>query len=183
MIIVLFPIFSGEKDKEKKHKKKHSLGSANIVNLLASPSSSAKSALAATPSNTTSSPAVGTQGTNGIVASHSSPAKLQNSPQVSNQGSVKTEPGVLGMVNGSSSVTTTENAPGTQADTSLHTSLPNGVQSGDGSISEALEPNLPQCLPADVESCILRLKQAGNDGVTEGKCKFFNSDVNHMLLE
>ena len=69
------------------------------------------------------------------------------------------------------------------ADPSLNTTLQNGIQSGDVTMSEVIKPSLPQCLPADVESCILRLKQAGNDGSAEGKCKFFNSDVNHMLLE
>lgn len=69
------------------------------------------------------------------------------------------------------------------ADPSLNNTLQNGIQSGDVTMSEMTEPSLPQCLPADVESCILRLKKAGTDGNTEGKCKFFNSDVNHMLLE
>ena len=176
--------FSGEKDKEKKHKKRISLGSANIANLLSSPSSSTKNSSAATtPLNTTSAPTVSSQGTNNVVANHSSPAKLQNSSLLSNHGTVKTEPSVSAMVNGSSGAITAEHATVTQADTSVNSSLPNGIQSGEASSSEITEPTLPQCLPADVESCILRLKQAGNDGSAEGKCKFFNSDVNHMLLE
>lgn len=87
------------------------------------------------------------------------------------------------MVNSSNGAMATENTSGIPADPSLNTTLQNGIQSGDTSVSEAPEPSLPQCLPADVEGCILRLKQAGTDGITEGKCKFFNSDVNHMLLE
>ena len=183
-----FLFFSGEKDKEKKHKKKVSSASANIATLLSSPSSSAKNSLvknavATTPSNTTSSPSVNTQGTTSVMANHSSPVKQLNSSQLSNQGAVKTEPGASPKVNSSNGAVTTENTSGMLADTSLNTTLQNGIQSGDTSLSEASEPSLPQCLPADVESCILRLKQAGADGVTEGKCKFFNSDVNHMLLE
>ena len=178
---------SGEKDKEKKHKKKLSSGNANIATLLSSPSSTAKNTSAkntsvTTPSNTTTSPALSTQGSSNAT-NHSSPAKLLNSSQLSNQGIVKSEPGVPAMVNGSSGAVTADDTSVIQADTSLNASLQNGIQSGDGSLSETSEPNLPQCLPADVESCILRLKQAGNDGFAEGKCKFFNSDVNHMLLE
>ena len=88
------------------------------------------------------------------------------------------------MVNGSSSaVTTEENASVTKSDSLLSSTLQNGISTGEASSSEIAEPSLPQCLPTDVEACIMRLKQAGTDGITEGKCKFFNSDVNHMLLE
>ena len=127
------------------------------------------------------------QGTNSAVTSQSSPAKLLNSSQLSSHGAVKTEPGTSVIVNGNNSISATEITSSTQPDkivtSSPNTSLQNGIQSGDGNVTEAQEPTLPQCLPADLESCILRLKQAGNDGGTEGKCKFFNSDVNHMLLE
>ncbi|KAL9973844.1 hypothetical protein ACROYT_G020350 [Oculina patagonica] len=112
---------------------------------------------------------------------------MLNSSQLSNHGAVKTEPGTSVIVNGNSNIAASENTSSTQPEkivsSSPNTSLQNGIQSGDGNVTEVLEPTLPQCLPADLESCILRLKQAGNDGGTEGKCKFFNSDVNHMLLE
>ena len=181
---------SGEKDKEKKHKKKLSMGSANITNLLTSPSSTAKntSVSGTISSNPVLSPSGVSQGPNSALTSQSSPAKSLNSSQLSNHGVVKTEPGnsVMIHVNGSNSVAATENMSGTQPDkvTSAppNTSLQNGIQSGEGNL-EVVEPTLPQCLPADLESCILRLKQAGSDSGTEGKCKFFNSDVNHMLLE
>lgn len=180
---------SGEKDKEKKHKKKLSMGNANITNLLSSPSSTAKNILTSgtTSSNQALSPSVVSQGPNSASTSQSSPAKSLNS-QLSNHGIVKTEPGnsVMVHVNGNNSVAATENMSSTQPDKVVtapsNTSLQNGIQSGEGNL-EIVEPTLPQCLPADLESCILRLKQAGSDSGTEGKCKFFNSDVNHMLLE
>ena len=181
-------LLSGEKDKEKKHKKKLSMGNANITNLLSSPSSTTKNTLT---SGTISSPAqsasVVSQGLNSASTSQSSPAKSLNS-QLSNHGIVKTEPAnsVMVHVNGNNSVAATENMSSTQPDkvvsASANTLLQNGIQSGEGNL-EIVEPTLPQCLPADLESCILRLKQAGSDSGTEGKCKFFNSDVNHMLLE
>ena len=175
--------FSSEKEKEKKekkHKKRLSLGNANIVNMLSSPSSSAKNTSATVSSNMALTTG-GSQGTNNVTVNSSSPQKVQNSSQQSNQGIVKTEPG---MVNGSSSaVTTEENASVTKSDSLLSSTLQNGISAGEASSSEIAEPSLPQCLPTDVEACIMRLKQAGTDGITEGKCKFFNSDVNHMLLE
>ena len=187
MFINFLNYFSGEKDKEKKHKKKLSIGSANITNLLSS-SSAAKntSTSGTTPPNPSTTPSVVSQGTNSTATNHSSPAKVPNSPQVSNNGAVKTEPGTSAMVNGNSNVAATENTGSTQPDkvvsSSPSSSLQNGIQQAEGSTLEVLEPKLPQCLPADVESCVLRLKQAGS-GTMEGKCKFFNSDVNHMLLE
>ncbi|XP_068718236.1 ubinuclein-1-like isoform X1 [Montipora capricornis] len=175
-------------EKEKKHKKKHSLGSANIATLLSSPSSSAKNAASknssgTAPSNVTSSPSV--HGASSVLSNLSSPAKQLNSSQLSNEGDVKTEPGFSASVNNCSLGTTgMENTSGIMStDTSQNTSLQNGIQSGDRNVSEVSEPSLPQCLPNDVEGCILRLKQAGTNGTAEGKCKFFNSDVNHMLLE
>lgn len=182
-------LLSGEKDKEKKHKRKLSLGNANITNLLLSPSSTAKntSTSGTISSNPASSPSVVSQGPNSASTSQSSPAKSLNS-QLSNHRIVKTEPGnsVMVHVNGSNGVTATESMSSTQPDKLVtapsNTSLQNGIQSGEGNL-EIVEPSLPQCLPADLESCILRLKQAGSDSGTEGKCKFFNSDVNHMLLE
>lgn len=180
---------SGEKDKEKKHKKKLSMGNTNITNLLSSPSSTAKntSISGTISSNPALSPSVVSQGPNSTSTSQSSPAKSLNS-QLSNHGVVKTEPGnsVMVHVNGNNSVAATESTSSTQPDKVVsapsNTSLQNGIQSGDGNL-EVVEPTLPQCLPADLESCILRLKQAGSASGTEGKCKFFNSDVNHMLLE
>lgn len=187
VIFRIFIFFSGEKDKEKKHKKKLSVGSANIANLLSSSTAKNTSPSATIPSNPTPGPSVVSQGTNSAVTSQSAPAKLLNSSQLSSHGAVKTEPGTSVIVNGNNSISATEITSSTQPDkivtSSPNTSLQNGIQSGDGNVTEAQEPTLPQCLPADLESCILRLKQAGNDGGTEGKCKFFNSDVNHMLLE
>lgn len=167
------------------------MGSANIVTLLSSPSSTAKNTSTTSgpiPSNPTTSHSVVSQATNSSVVNHSSPAKLPNSSQLSNQGAVKTEPGTSVMVNGNSNVATaTENTSSTQPDKIVSSltssSLQNGIQAPGVNSSEVVEPNLPQCLPAGLEGCILRLKQAGNDSGTEGKCKFFNSEVNHMLLE
>lgn len=164
------------------------MGSANITNLLSSPSSAAKntSTSGTISSNPALSPSVVSQGPNSTFTSQSSPAKLLNSSQLSNH--VKTEPGnsLMVHVNGNSSVAATESTSSKQPDkvvsASPNTSLQNGIQSGEGNL-EVVEPTLPQCLPSDLESCILRLKQAGSDGGTEGKCKFFDSDVNHMLLE
>lgn len=183
---------SGEKDKEKKSKKKHNIGSANNSNLLSSPTTAKASATStATSLNSSSTPTLNSQGANGPITNHSSPAKLPNAPQVTNLGALKTEPGTSTLVNGDSSVAMTENVGSAPADkgvsSSPSSSLQNGIQPAEGNSVEpnaepSTEPNLPQCLPADVESCILRLKQAGS-GSMEGKCKFFNTDVNHMLLE
>ena len=166
------------------------MGSTNITNLLSSPSSTAKntSTSGTISTNPAVSPSVVSQGPNSALTSQSSPAKLLNSSQLSNHEVAKTEPGnsVMVNVNGNNSVEASESMSGTQPDkvasTPSNTSLQNGIQQGEGNL-EVAEPTLPQCLPADLESCILRLKQAGSDSGTEGKCKFFNSDVNHMLLE
>ena len=108
------------------------------------------------------------------MSNHSSPAKQLNTSQLSSEGELP---------NGTAGATSVENMSGISADTAQNTSLQNGIQSSDVSMSELPEPTLPQCLPTDVESCILRLKQAGADGNKEGKCKFFTPAVNHMLLE
>lgn len=148
--------------------------------MLSSPSSSTKNTSTTVSSNTTLTTG-GSQGTNNVTVNTSSPQKVQNSLQQSNQGIVKMEPG---MVNGSSSTITTEGSASViKSDSALNSTLQNGISTGEASSSEIVEPSLPQCLPTDVEACIMRLKQAGSDGSTEGKCKFFNSDVNHMLLE
>ena len=166
-------------DKEKKHKKKLSLAGGNISTLLSSPSSSAKNAgvkksPGATPSNLISSANGSAQATNNVVSDHSSPVKQLNTSQLSSEGELP---------NGTAGSMSVEKMSGTLADTSQNASLQNGIQSNDVSMPELPEPTLPQCLPTDVESCILRLKQAGADGNKEGKCKFFNPAVNHMLLE
>ena len=126
--------FSSEKEKkEKKHKKRLSLGNANIVNMLSSPSSSAKNTSATVSSNMALTTG-GSQGTNNVTVNSSSPQKVQNSSQQSNQGIVKTEPG---MVNGSgSAVTTEENASVTKSDSLLSSTLQNGISTGEASSSE-----------------------------------------------
>lgn len=179
--------FSGEKEKEKKSKKKHSIGNTNNSNNSSS-SSTAKTSLTLTTAslNSSTTPILISQGTNGAVTNHLSPEKLPNAPQVSNHGAVKTEPGTSTLVNGNSNVALTENTGSAPPDKGVSSSpsslLQNGIQPAIATSGEVTEPNLPQCLPTDVESCILKLKQAGS-GSMEGKCKFFNSDVNLMLLE
>ncbi|XP_032242142.2 ubinuclein-1 isoform X2 [Nematostella vectensis] len=52
---------------------------------------------------------------------------------------------------------------------------------GDGDEGEIV-PKLPNYLPTHVESVVMKLKQAATNAADEGKCKFFNKDVNQMLL-
>ena len=184
-------LFSVEKvkDKEKKPKKKHVVGNGSVFNQVLSPSPIAKTTVvsptACSNAATLSSASV-LQSTNSGVASNSPPIKLQNTLHLGNQGTLKSEP-ITVSANGGSGMAGIDGAPNVQSetvtDTASNSPVQNGLQPAEGSSMDSVEPRLPQCLPVDVESCMMRLKKAANDSVDEGKCKFFNSDVNHMLLE
>ena len=64
----------------------------------------------------------------------------------------------------------------------------NGPQDDNSSIpsvagnSSTVIPKLPPGLSSGLESCVKQLKEAA-EGCADGKCKFFNRDVNNLLLE
>lgn len=163
-------------EKEKKHKKKHSVSngvqgtqpnlSGNVLQHLttvAAPNT-APSTTASIPSTTTG-PSASSQLSNGIPTTGST-----NKQSVA----VKSDLG-----SGPPSSSTSPEAINSNA--VIQNGVPAEVSASDSSI--VIVPKLPQSLPKEMEECIQKLKDAASAGGDEGKCKFFSSDVNHTLLE
>ncbi|CAH1268641.1 UBN2 [Branchiostoma lanceolatum] len=65
---------------------------------------------------------------------------------------------------------------------SILSGLGDGSQGGGDGINPEKPPNLPTGLPGDLQTTIVKLKEAAEMS-SDGKCKFFTPSVNSMLLD
>lgn len=164
----IFVFHSGEK--EKKHKKKLNLSDGGNASTQAS--SVLMKMISTTSAVTSLSQAVSPSSVSSIslTSAANTPAQsTEGSPQ--DKTTIKTETDILA----------TDNSMNSHDGNISNVPAVNGLSSG--KIDESFVPQLPSNLPLSVEACVQKLKIAANNGIDEGKCKFFNKDVNQILLE
>lgn len=202
--LIFFSFFVLSGDKEKKIKKKISVGGSStavtssgplLIKLISTTTTNSQSGAPKT--TTATSNTVSPTGSSISLASSlmslganniTQGLSVEGSPQSVENANIKTEKqGPLITENSmAESPMLSSEAASNVANVSSSTSVinQNGVTSGEGPGEDgSFVPKLPQYLPLSVEACVQKLKKAADNAVDEGKCKFFNKDVNQLLLE
>lgn len=191
MVYHLISFCSDAKEKEKKHKKKHGLNGKlsstkpqpSLVSAMISSSTITEVSSSSSPSVINSSTV--TDSVPGTPSGQTDSALSSSPDENLVRHIVKTEPvSAQSDILRNESVTNAASIEGNLG-TSVNQNEPlndSGSNIGAQGSTVAPVPKLPPGLSSGLEDCVRQLKEAA-ESCLDGKCKFFNRDVNNLLLE